>query len=96
VSYSTELTTAWWLLVFMLNVAIILPALIILQPIKLLTYLRQQRLASTPRTLFRGKYLHLRFEKGVANIQLRVLRRSLQLSSSPAPSLPSSTRSRSR
>lgn len=48
-----SLPVAWVLFCFLLNLAIILPAMTLLQPDRLLQYLRAKRRARTPRQQFR-------------------------------------------
>jgi hypothetical protein len=46
---------AWFAFLVLLNVSIIVPALLLLQPIRLLRYLFQRRSAVTPRQKYRRK-----------------------------------------
>jgi hypothetical protein len=48
-----ELIVAWFAFVVMLNMAIIVPGLLLLQPLRLLRYLISRRSANTPRREFR-------------------------------------------
>ena len=46
---------AWFAFVVLLNMAIIVPGLLLLQPLRLARYLFKRRSASTPRRQFRRK-----------------------------------------
>ena len=58
-SLSMGLTLAWFAFVVLLNMAIIVPGLLLLQPIRLLRYLSQRRSAITPRQKFRRTCHHV-------------------------------------
>ena len=55
-SLSMGLTLAWFAFVVLLNMAIIVPGLLLLQPIRLLSYLFHRRSAVTPRQKLRRTY----------------------------------------
>lgn len=59
-SLSMGLTLAWFAFVVLLNMAIIVPGLLLLQPIRLLRYLLDRRSAITPRQNFRSTRHHVR------------------------------------
>jgi hypothetical protein len=53
---SGSVTTAIFLLIILLNIAIIAPGLLLLQPIRLWKLWKAKKRARTPRQLFRGEY----------------------------------------